>query len=448
MYVASSSAGAGTFVPAASAVVSLAAFQGAPRLRTLSARNDLDADLKGALKDQTASPLLMLPPDIAYLVLDGIMSADSAAKSGKDWGPFRNTSRAGKLLLEGRFVTRYGMGIDLHILAAEIRNQPGPFKEAIAASLEAALPPNPALEKLQEISLALGKQFQSFLNILGPSKLQPKDIPHAQRSLEKTVATVFKHRTVALQFSRDSDPIQELLTTASTLRGQPLKIVASGIGPQRVAQVMASLESLNLQCLVILDLQRNALTGADLQSLLPFLQSLDNLTSLDLSHNPLCEEDTCSQTLPNLLRALPTLHKLYLEDIACNDETALQIAGPLHTHPSLRHLDLQGNALQEKGLLCLIRSVGRYKEGKPVANRVIETLRLRKNDEPLGIPRCKKAVELARKARKALGYHPYGESLVQVNWHPFNDKGETMDLAWAARSDVDGQNEYADQHRL
>lgn len=446
-----------------------------PQIKSPAGRSDLDPAIKAALDAQTQSPLLMLPEELQFLILDWRAPAATPSRAGPGWGNVRLSSRAGKLVFARHFASRHKEDLDQHIsrkvrtaLLSRIRTDPQPYKEAIVLSLEAARPVQSAREKLSALSAQVEAGFHSFLKILDLPALpdaagaRPAALKSAARAeaemlaakklesskIATTVQEVFKGPAVGLEFSRDSDPLPALLAQAGKLWDKPLKILANGLGVDRASEVLTTLGSLQLHCPIVLELRSNGLVDADLRRFLPLLKSLDCLVSLDLSQNPLCAREECCVSLVELMPSFPALQRLYLQNIGCNDETAVQLAHPLRRHPALLHLDLQNNLIQEHGTLCLIRSVGRFASGKAEANLVIEALWLLNNGPREGFASHESAILSARKARRDLSGRKDDRGLIQVNWLPFHRESNTMEAYEIYQEQLEKSAALAEQQRL
>jgi hypothetical protein len=138
---------------------------------------------------------------------------------------------------------------------------------------------------------------------------------------------------------------------------KPIKLCASGIGPALFSnQLLNILREIPLTCPVILDVSSNNLGPLELLELVRVMEEHPVIYSLDLGNNPICTDKSACFALINLFSALGPVSRLFLDNTGFNDNSAADIESSVEGNFCLRHLDLRGNKLTERGLHHMIFS--------------------------------------------------------------------------------------------
>ena len=138
---------------------------------------------------------------------------------------------------------------------------------------------------------------------------------------------------------------------------KPIKLCASRIGPVLFTnQLLNILREIPLTCPVMLDASSNNLGPAELSELVRFMEEHPVIYYLDLGNNPICPDEKASLALMQLFKVLGPVSRLFLDNTGFNDSTAEFIDFSVRDNTCLRHLDLRGNKLTERGISLMIYS--------------------------------------------------------------------------------------------
>ena len=165
----------------------------------------------------------------------------------------------------------------------------------------------------------------------------------------------------------------EMKSSLASLNEKVIKLDGKKIGKERLSnELIPLLKCLNTSCSIVLDISGNQLKGEDLNLLLEYMEMNSNIYRLDLSENPLFEEQKCCSELLKLFGNAGPLTHFYLSNTGFNDLTAAGLQKAIAAGSVLVELDLSDNQLTEEGAIAVMKAIV---PGRESEQRVITSIR-------------------------------------------------------------------------
>ena len=144
----------------------------------------------------------------------------------------------------------------------------------------------------------------------------------------------------------------------SLIEGKVIKLDAKNIGRERVLnEVIPCLKKIPVSCPIVFDISGNHLVSKDLVPLIEFMAANPTIYRLDLSENPLFEDNDNHKEVVQLFACGGPLTHCYLSNVGFNDMAAQELKQAIAKPSVVEHLDLRFNHLSANGVAAVIKAL-------------------------------------------------------------------------------------------